>query len=54
MVWAGKYFIPGILIGLLGIAGAISTFPLYNYITAKKREQLAPEIIRLTEELSKE
>jgi hypothetical protein len=25
---------------------------LYNHITAKKREQIAPEILRLTEELS--
>jgi hypothetical protein len=52
MVWADRYFVPGILLGLIGIAGAIAAYPLYNHITAKKREQIAPQIIRLTEELS--
>jgi hypothetical protein len=52
MVWADRYFVPGIVVGLLGIAGMIAAYPLYNHITAKKREQIAPEILRLTEELS--
>jgi hypothetical protein len=52
MVWADRYFVPGIVIGLLGIVGAVAAYPLYNHITAKKREQIAPEILRLTEELS--
>jgi hypothetical protein len=52
MVWADRYFVHGIVLGLLGIAGAIAAYPLYNHITAKKREQIAPEIMRLTEELS--
>jgi hypothetical protein len=52
MVWADRYFVQGIVIGLLGIAGAVAAYPLYNHITAKKREQIAPEILRLTEELS--
>jgi hypothetical protein len=52
MVWADRYFVPGIVVGLLGIVGMIVAYPLYNHITAKKREQIAPEILRLTEELS--
>jgi hypothetical protein len=52
MVWAGQYFVPGIIIGVIGLAGAVSVLPLYNHITAKKRKQIAPEIMRLTEELS--
>jgi hypothetical protein len=52
MVWADRYFVLGIVLGLIGIAGVIAAYPLYNYITAKKRRQLAPEIMRLTEELS--
>jgi hypothetical protein len=52
MVWGGKLFALGIVVGIIGVAGAIAAFPLYNYITAKKREKLAPEIMRLTEELS--
>jgi hypothetical protein len=52
MVWADWYFVHGIVIGLLGIAGAVVIYPLYNHITAKKREQIALEILHLTEELS--
>ena len=50
-VWAERLFIPGILIGSAGIAGMICAYPLYNRITKKRREKLAPEIIRLTDAL---
>jgi hypothetical protein len=52
MVWADRYFVVGIIIGIIGLAGAVSALPLYNYITARKREKLAPIIIKLSEELS--
>lgn len=53
MVWGGALFIPGILIGIIGIAGVLAAYPLYNHITQKQREKLAPEILRLTDELMK-
>ncbi len=53
MVWAEKLFIPGIIIGVLGMVGAALAYPLYNRITKKQREKLAPEIMRLTDELMK-
>lgn len=53
MVGAGVWFIPGILIGLLGIVLIASGYPLYMAITKRERERLAPEILRLTEELMK-
>lgn len=53
MVWAEQWFIPGILIGLLGVAAVVAAYPLYTYITKKEREKLAPKILKLTEELSK-
>lgn len=53
MVWADTMFIPGIIIGIIGIAGLMSAYPLYTHITKKQREKLAPEIIRLTDELMK-
>lgn len=53
MVWGGALFIPGILIGLVGIAGVCAAYPLYAHITKKQRERLAPEILRLTDELMK-
>lgn len=51
MVWMGDLFIPGIIIGMIGIAGVASAYPLYSHITKKRREKLAPEILRLTDEL---
>ncbi|MBQ8815924.1 MAG: hypothetical protein IJZ84_01420 [Lachnospiraceae bacterium] len=53
MVWPGVWFIPGIIIGMFGIAMVSLAYPLYNYITRKEREKIAPEIIRLTDELMK-
>lgn len=51
MVWADQLFLPGILIGCLGIAGAAGSYPIYNRIVKKDRERIAPEILRLSEEL---
>lgn len=53
MVWAGNLFILGIIIGIAGIAGVIATYPLYMHMVKKKREKLAPEIMRITDELLK-
>ena len=43
----------GILIGVLGIILVALAYPLYNLITAKERKRIAPEILRLSEELMK-
>ena len=51
MVWADTLFIPGIFIGIIGIAGILASYPLYTRITKKRREKVAPEIIRLSDEL---
>lgn len=53
MVWADKLFIPGIVIGVIGIAAVLVAYPVYTHITKKQREKIAPEILRLTEELMK-
>ena len=52
MVWAGSLFLPGIVIGCIGLAGVAATYPLYNYIVEQDRDKIAPEILRLTEELA--
>lgn len=52
MVWMGWLFVPGIILGLLGIAVMAVAYPLYNSITRRERERLAPQILKLTEELS--
>ena len=45
--------VPGIILGVIGMAVAGCAYPLYNRITKREREKLAPEILRLTEELMK-
>lgn len=52
MVWTEQFFIPGIIIGLIGIAAVIAAYPLYTWVTRKEREKVAPQILQLTEELS--
>ena len=41
----------GILIGFIGIVLVCVAYPVYNRIIKKEREKIAPEIIRLTDEL---
>lgn len=51
MVWSDSLFVPGIVIGLAGIVLIVSAYPIYARVTKKQRERIAPEIIRLTDEL---
>lgn len=53
MVWVGVWFVPGIVIGVAGIALICCAYPLYVRVTEKERKKIAPEILRLTEELLK-
>lgn len=53
MVWAERWFVPGIFIGVIGIAGVCLAYPVYAHVTRKERERIAPEILRLSEELMK-
>ena len=43
----------GIIIGIVGIALLCSAYPMYNRIVKKEREKIAPEILRLTDEIMK-
>ena len=43
----------GIIIGLIGGVIAALAYPIYNAIIKAKRRKIAPEIIRLTDELLK-
>ena len=41
----------GIIVGLVGLAMAAASYPLYRRTLEKERAKIAPEIIRLTDEL---
>ncbi len=43
---------PGIAIGIVGMAGVIAAYPLYQFVLKKERAKVAPQILKLTEELS--
>ena len=52
MVWADTLFVPGIIIGILGIAILSIAYPVYKKVTRKRRAKVAEQILSLTEELS--
>lgn len=43
----------GIAVGIVGIVLVALAYPVYLYILKKEQEKIAPEILRLTEELLK-
>ena len=43
----------GIAVGVVGIVGVALAYPIYKAITKKERERIAPEVLRITEELLK-
>ena len=53
MVWGGAALVPGIIVGVVGMAIVSQAYPLYCRIIKREREQIAPEFLRLTEELMK-
>lgn len=44
----------GIITGLVGIFALCIAYPVYNRIIKKERKKIAPEIIRLTDELTEQ
>ncbi len=49
--WADTWLLPGVAIGIIGIIILSLAYPLYNAVLKKERERVAPEILRLTDEL---
>ncbi|MBQ8857826.1 MAG: hypothetical protein IJ024_06735 [Lachnospiraceae bacterium] len=52
LVGAKNLFVPGIVIGLIGLAVMGLALPVYRVMEKKQREKIAPEILALAEELS--
>ena len=53
MVWSDSFMILGIVVGIIGMIMMGMAYPVYVKITKKQREKLTPQILALTEELSK-
>lgn len=51
MVADKEFLIGGIIIGIIGMGVLSVAYPLYVRILKKERERIAPEILRLTEEI---
>ena len=43
----------GVLVGIVGMGMAATAYPIYNRVLKKNRGKVAPEILRLTDELLK-
>lgn len=43
----------GVVVGILGMALVAMAYPAYNRVLRKERQRIAPEILRLTDELMK-
>lgn len=45
------FFVPGLILGILGLGIMAVALPLYRRITEQRRKQIAPEILRLSQEI---
>ena len=43
--------VPGIVVGVAGMAMALSTYPIYKKILSSRKKKFAPQIMRLSEKL---
>lgn len=51
MLWADRFFVVGIIVGIIGMVLVGIAYPLYKKITAKQREKIAPRILKLSDEI---
>ena len=51
MAFSSGWFLPGIVIGLLGIGIVAAAYPLYSFVLKKERKRIAADVLRLTDEL---
>ena len=51
--WGSLAMAIGIVIGIVGMVLVALAYPLYNRVLKKQREKIAPEILRLSDELLK-
>ena len=52
-LWGGTAMFIGIPVGIVGMVLVALAYPLYNRVLKNQREKIAPEILRLSDELLK-
>ena len=52
-ILGGFAMVLGILVGVVGMVLVALAYPIYNRVLKKERQRIAPEILRLSEELLK-
>ena len=45
--------VPGIVVGVVGMGMALSTYPIYKKILSNRKKKYAPEILKLSEKIMK-
>ncbi|MCR5715793.1 MAG: hypothetical protein K6G23_02985 [Lachnospiraceae bacterium] len=50
LVWT-RFFIAGIIIGLVGMAGIVSAMPVYNDVQRREKEKVTPQVLELINKL---
>ena len=51
LVWGDILFLPGIVVGILGMCMMGIAYPVYQKVTKIQKEKIGPQILALTEEL---
>ncbi|MBQ7860533.1 MAG: hypothetical protein IJ347_10475 [Faecalibacterium sp.] len=51
MLGLADTMVPGIVIGIVGMVMALTTYPLYNKVLSARRKKFAPQILELSEKI---
>ncbi len=54
VIGIAETMIPGIAVGVVGLAMALATYPLYKRILEARKKKYAPQILQLSDQLSRE
>lgn len=53
LVWTDTMLVAGVLVGIAGFVVLGMAYPIYHKITEKQRAKIAPQILELTEQMSR-
>ena len=51
MIGLTSTMVPGIVIGIIGLGMALTTYPIHKSILASRKKKFAPQILKLSEKL---